>query len=116
MLDTFDAFKRNTAGAAHLIRPIRKRSEDLEITDVAVPLGLVFIDGDHSYDAVKRDFGQVEPWLASNAVIAFHDFGGSWPGVTRFVAELLTSGRYRLGGCVGSLIRVHPKKQEASQC
>jgi len=109
--DTFDAFKRNIEGASHLIRPVRKRSEDLEVTDIAVPLSLVFIDGDHSYDAVKRDFEKVEPWLARNGVLVFHDFGRSKPGVTRFVAEVLETGRYRIGGCVGSLIWLRPAEQ-----
>lgn len=58
---------------------------------------LIFIDGDHTYEAVKQDFSQWFPLLQSGGVIAFHDsapvtsmpdaFDG-WPGPVQLVAEL----------------------------
>ena len=58
----------------------------------------IFIDGDHTYDAVKRDFEDWFPLLASGGVLAFHDsapmtsnpdgFFLGWPGPTRLVKEI----------------------------
>jgi cephalosporin hydroxylase len=37
------------------------------------PLDLLFIDGDHTYDGVKRDFEMYSPLMAPGGLIAFHD-------------------------------------------
>ena len=34
---------------------------------------LLFIDGDHSYEGVKKDFEMYSPLVADGGVIAFHD-------------------------------------------
>lgn len=36
-------------------------------------LDLLFIDGDHTYDGVKRDFEMYSPLVAPGGLIAFHD-------------------------------------------
>lgn len=36
-------------------------------------LDILFIDGDHSYDGVKRDFELYSPFVRSGGLIAFHD-------------------------------------------
>lgn len=38
-----------------------------------VPLEFLFIDGDHRYEGVKRDFELYEPLVAAGGLIAFHD-------------------------------------------
>jgi predicted O-methyltransferase YrrM len=48
---------------------------------------LVFIDGDHTYEAVRDNFRLALPLLAAGGVILFHD-ALSWPGVTRFLSEI----------------------------
>ena len=40
---------------------------------VETDLDLLFIDGDHSYDGVKRDFEMYSPMVRKGGVIAFHD-------------------------------------------
>jgi len=37
------------------------------------PLDLVFIDGDHTYDSVRRDFELYAPLLRDDGIVAFHD-------------------------------------------
>jgi predicted O-methyltransferase YrrM len=37
------------------------------------PLDFLFIDGDHSYDGVKRDFEMYSPLVRPGGIIAFHD-------------------------------------------
>jgi len=36
-------------------------------------IDLLFIDGDHSYEGVKRDFQLYSPLVSRNGIIAFHD-------------------------------------------
>lgn len=57
----------------------------------------IWIDGDHRYEAVKRDFEDWFSLLEPNGIIAFHDsapvtsipdsFEG-WPGPTKLVNEI----------------------------
>jgi hypothetical protein len=100
--DTFAEFAANTSGLGKLIVPLRKRSTKLVREDIQLPLDLVFIDGDHSYESVKSDFEIVRPWLSPNAVLAFHDTV-AYPGVSRLLGEILASGTARLGGHVMNL-------------
>ncbi len=52
------------------------------------PLGLVYLDGDHDYEAVRSDIIAWMPHVAPKGVICGHDYG-SFPGVTRAVDEIL---------------------------
>jgi len=47
----------------------------------------IYIDGDHSYEAVMRDFRLALNFLAPNGCIAFHD-PLSWQGVSRALKEI----------------------------
>lgn len=53
------------------------------------PIGLLWIDGDHSYEAVRTDFEQWFPLLAVGGVVAFHDTVGQRIGPTRVVRRML---------------------------
>ena len=56
------------------------------------PIGLLFIDGDHSYDAVKADFEMWSRFLVVEAVIAFDDVASnSFDGAKRYYDELMQS-------------------------
>jgi len=103
--DTFAEFTRNTRAVADRVTVVRKRSEMLGDGDIPAPIHLAFIDGDHGYDAVRRDFQIVTRRLAPDGVIAFHDFGdASFPGVTRVVGEALASGQWVQRGFVRTLV------------
>lgn len=52
------------------------------------PIRLLFIDGEHAYEAVRRDFAMWSPFVVPGGVIGFHDVG-QWPGVSRFYQELM---------------------------
>jgi predicted O-methyltransferase YrrM len=53
------------------------------------PVDFLFIDADHSYDSVKRDFELWSPLVRSGGIVAFHDVKPDYPGgVPRFWAEL----------------------------
>ena len=47
----------------------------------------IYIDGDHSYEAVKRDIDLYYPKVSEGGVLGGHDFCGSCPGVCRAVIE-----------------------------
>jgi cephalosporin hydroxylase len=53
------------------------------------PVDFMFIDGDHSYDGVKRDFEMYSPLVRPGGLVAFHDVVAvGAPGVIRFWNEL----------------------------
>jgi predicted O-methyltransferase YrrM len=107
--DTFAEFLANTHNFSYLITPVRKKSSELTLGDVSIPLRLVFIDGDHSYPAVKGDFTLASQWLADDGVIVFHDFGYEYfEGVSRVLGEALASGEWVMAGFVGCLAWIKP--------
>ena len=63
----------------HVINQVR-RSLDGELLDV------LFIDGDHSYDAVKRDFDSYHRFVRPGGVIFLHDIW--WPQGKPLVKQL----------------------------
>ncbi len=100
--DTFAEFRRNTLGVKQFVTAVRKPSHELSVEDIQVPLRFAFLDGDHSYQAVKGDFEKVEPWLAEDGIIAFHDCL-YYEGVSRVIGEALSGGAWRIAGQVGNL-------------
>jgi len=57
-------------------------------------VSLLWIDGDHSYEGVKRDFECWLPHLERNSVIAFDDATDPNLGPRKLVDELIASNRY----------------------
>jgi predicted O-methyltransferase YrrM len=68
----------------------------------ALPIDLLFIDGDHTFQGVKQDFELFKPWLTERSLVVFHDSlweheGGGRPerpemGVPRYLESLRTEG------------------------
>lgn len=50
-------------------------------------IGLLFVDGDHSYESVKCDYEAWLPHLAPGGFIAFHD--SNQPGPNRLLCEII---------------------------
>jgi predicted O-methyltransferase YrrM len=102
-LDTLSEFKKNIAGFAQNITMVRKYSQELNYSDINRPLHLVFIDGDHSYKAVKTDFEIVSPWIVEGGILAMHDCT-YFESVSKALGEILATGKWQLGGNVDSLV------------
>jgi predicted O-methyltransferase YrrM len=102
---TLEKFQRNiaAAGLAGLVEGIRSHSYTVQWNK---PICFLFIDGLHDYPNVARDFYHFEPWLVSGSYIAFHDYAHYYPGVVKFVNELLATGDYHRISCTASLIVV----------
>jgi predicted O-methyltransferase YrrM len=78
---------------------IRARSLDAAAT-WDKPIDLLFIDGDHAYEAVKADFEAFRPWLGQYSVVAFHD--SLWKGgIPRYLDELRQQGYHSVTVNVG---------------
>ena len=71
------------------------------------PIGLLYLDGDHSYEGVKKDFELWTPYLLPGASIILHDsrrlpdanprvFARGWQGPTQLVSELVSGEQYEI--------------------
>ena len=72
---------------------------------------LLFIDGDHRYEAAKRDFDTWSGFVIPGGYVVFHDVG-SWPGVTRFYRELMRNNDLYQEVARAATLRVIRKKNE----
>jgi len=77
------------AGVVEQVRLVNLSSE-VVTPGWQLPVGLLWVDGDHRYEAVKRDFECWEPHL--RGLVAFHDTIQPTLGSTQFVDELLGGG------------------------
>jgi SAM-dependent methyltransferase len=75
-------------GLQEIVRPIRGYSHDA-IRNFNTPLDFLFIDGDHSYEGVLRDFTDWTPLLKPGGYLAFHDvsFNNVDTGPQRVIRE-----------------------------
>jgi len=101
-----DAFSKSThlAFTRHLIE--RDLFDDVVIMaskseQVATiwnkPLKFIFIDADHSYEGVKKDFELFEPYVIPGGLIGMHDIDPvGHPGVVRFYNEVMATGKYEV--------------------
>lgn len=79
----------------HLIRADSHRTDTLQrVTNIlrAEPLDYLFIDGDHTYEGVKRDFQMYSPLVRKGGRVVFHDIAPHPQGlggeVPRFWSEI----------------------------
>ncbi|OGW83264.1 MAG: hypothetical protein A2987_05825 [Omnitrophica bacterium RIFCSPLOWO2_01_FULL_45_10] len=64
---------------------------------------MIFIDGDHRYEAVKKDILLWKDLLIDGGVMAFHDY--NWEGVARAVGELIRdTDEFMIEGTTGCTI------------
>jgi predicted O-methyltransferase YrrM len=66
-------------------------------------IGLLWIDGDHSYEGVKRDFDCWFSHLAAGATIAFDDSTSPRLGPYRLMNELLRTGNFEKAQATGKI-------------
>ena len=102
---SLESFKRNIrkAGVTEMVRTIVSRSYDVSWNTY---ISVLFIDGLHDYESVSKDFHHFSKWISTGGYIAFHDYVRYFPGVIKFVDELLTGGDYKKVQLVGSLMVV----------
>ena len=102
-VNSFKTFADNISavGVREQVSIIRSYS-DAAARDWSLPIDLLFIDGDHSYKGVKRDWDLFHPHVKPFGIVIFHDTMWDLPpykerapetmGVPRFVDELREHG------------------------
>lgn len=110
---TREIFSRNMLlnGLARIVEAIPKRSTEV-VWDK--PIGLLLIDGLHDYNNVSLDFQHFDKWVLCGGYVVFHDYADYYPGVQKFVRELIAAGRYQKVDAAQSLI-VLRKQDQGSQ-
>jgi len=101
--DTFAEFEANTAGVRSYITTIRARSDAIPSADLPERLHLVFLDGDHSYQAVHAEVERFGSRIVEGGTLVFHD-AIAFEGVARVIGEALAGGQWQFGGHVDNLI------------
>jgi predicted O-methyltransferase YrrM len=116
-IDPHEATTWNDAGAANTYDEMRRNLRAIEVEpyvtivrkfsgdaarDWTKRIDLLFIDGDHSYEGVKRDWDLFSPHVGEFGTVIFHDtmwgrrpdpaWSRSDMGVPRFVDELRQAG------------------------
>ncbi len=89
-------------GSFEVVRLINLSSE-LVTPAWSEPIGLLWIDGDHRYEGVRRDFECWAPHLAEGAVVAFDDATDPELGPWKLLEELSAAGRLEASACTGKV-------------
>ena len=102
-VDTYSIIRRNVArlGIEKQVKLIRATSQQAA-AHWQLPIDLLFIDGDHAYEGVKRDWDSFQHLMNPFGLVVFHDTiwdlrpDPNWfrpdMGVPRFVEELREQG------------------------
>jgi predicted O-methyltransferase YrrM len=102
-VNSFETMKRNLdiVGVSDRVEILRDRSE-VVATGWSREIDMIFIDGDHTYEGVRRDWELFAPHIREFGVAVFHDtlwelaertkYTRSDMGVPRFVDELRMQG------------------------
>ena len=102
-IETYDVLLRNveSLGLCDHIEVLRKTSDEVA-SNWKLPVDVLFIDGDHSYEGVKHDWELFSPFVKQFGSVVFHDtlwdlqpdprYSRSDMGVPRFVEELRSNG------------------------
>jgi hypothetical protein len=89
------------AGVAEFVKIVQARSYEVPWDS---PVSLLVIDGLHDYQNVSRDFYHFSGWIIPGGYVAFHDYADYFPGVKKFVDEVLLTSAFREVGKVESMI------------
>lgn len=86
--NTWDEFKTNTLEYSSIIIPIKGFSTNVvkAVEEITRKIDILFIDGDHSYIAVKADWETYKAFLRPGSIVIFHDYGWA-DGIKKLVHE-----------------------------
>jgi predicted O-methyltransferase YrrM len=98
------AFERNISrsGLSFLVHLVSESSQ-AAASRWNAPVGLLWIDADHRYHAVKKDFELWSPFLLANGRIAFDDSTRAGLGPHTLIREILAHEAYECLQIVGKV-------------
>jgi len=101
-------FFRNllAAGVAEQVRLVNLSSEHVSATWER-PIGLLWIDGDHSYEGTRRDVDCWTSLVPVGGTVAFHDAIDPTLGPIRVIEELMQTGHYEMAGQIDVTTVLH---------
>lgn len=82
--DTMSAFLHNTRHCKNIV-PLRMWSTEA-VDKVPQDIDMLFVDGNHTYEGVKKDIDLYFPKIKTGGIIAMHDIGWA-EGVNRVIKE-----------------------------
>ncbi len=106
--DTYNEFLQNIKSMQRYLTPIRIDSRMLAKEHFQEKFQMAFIDGDHSYEAVRSDFLLIDSLTEKYAKVFFHD-SKAFDGVIRVIGEALANGNWNIGGSVNNLFWIIKK-------
>ena len=53
-----------------------------------LPIDVLFIDGDHTYEGVRDDWNNFSPFVKKGGVVYFHDCDATSPGIVKLFSEI----------------------------
>jgi predicted O-methyltransferase YrrM len=109
--DTYETFKENVRQYGNVIISIRGRTDEIA-RQFKTAVDLLFIDADHSYEAVKADLAGWLPRLRPGALIILHDWGWA-EGVQRAVRQTVVPIQVSQPHILPNMysVRVDPRKR-----
>ncbi len=113
---TLPLFRKHVAafGLEALVVPLEADSVGAAARWQGAGIDLLYIDGDHVYEAVRSDFEAWWPRVKPAAVVMFHDYDDRHPGVKRLVDEVRAGPLKGVSAeQVGSLLTVRPRMAES---
>lgn len=102
---SFEDFQKNLrrAGVADAVDTWRAYSREVARAWRG-PIRLLWLDGDHVYEAVKEDLALFRRHLVPGSILAMHDVLGTWEGPLRvFVEDVLGSDEFGPAGFCTSI-------------
>lgn len=81
----YAAFVKNTEGRAAY--SVRATSMEAFASLSLLPFDMLFVDGDHSYEACLFDIRAWSPRILAGGIVCGHDFDPYWPGVIAAVCQ-----------------------------
>lgn len=98
-IDSYPGFMANIRrlGLEDWIHPLVMTSEEASRSWKGDPIRLLFIDGWHTYDAVKLDIQCWMPFVVKGGIVIFDDyFNPDFPGVRKAIDEMLSTQNVKL--------------------
>jgi hypothetical protein len=88
-------FERNIrrCGLTHIVQALKGYSYEV-VRYWKNPIDVLFVDANHDYERVHRDFLLWSPFVKAGGIVALHDVSPLWPGPSRVMAEELQPPEY----------------------